>query len=115
MAQETTTIEMRGHPTCATCSHYVPRAQVNDWDIPRTFGKCALVEMTCNMTVLVTDPNDTDDNGHVWLDLKPEYSEHLAGVMDGSSYRAELFPAPEYYCPMHSALMPQLINTSASA
>ena len=88
------------HPKCKTCSHF--SAKSGSWDTPETFGLCRLIEMTCEMT-------EWDENC-VNLTMKPEFEGHLAGVMDGSSYSAALYPDPEFYCPMHSDLMPQLVE-----
>lgn len=89
------------HPKCATCKHF--SATCDECDNPSGFGVCNLVEMTCEMT----DWGDDMES----LKLKPEYEGHLAGVMDGSSYPTELHPHPDFYCPMHSDLMPQLLTT----
>lgn len=87
------------HPKCETCSHF--KSSPDDWDSPHGFGECTLVEMTCEMAKW--------DENYEKLSLKPEFEEHLAGVMDGSSYKATLYPHPQFYCPMHSDLMPQLL------
>ena len=86
------------HPRCKTCAHFEPDSA--EWDTPITFGDCELLEMTSKMTKW--------DDDFKKQTLKPEFKEHLAGVMDGSSYHAALHPSPEFYCAMHSELMPHL-------
>jgi hypothetical protein len=88
------------HPKCKTCLHFI--VNLDAWDLPPNFGACGLVEMACNMTDydFVAEKNTA----------KPEYKDHLAAVMDGSSYRAELYASPEFYCAMHSDLMPHLCD-----
>ncbi|QDP54182.1 MAG: hypothetical protein GOVbin4685_42 [Prokaryotic dsDNA virus sp.] len=93
---------MIDHPKCKACAHF--SASSDEWDRPHGFGVCNLVEMTYEMTAW--------DEDYENLTLKPEYKEHLAGVMDGSSYSATLHPHPDFYCPMHSDLMPELESTN---
>jgi hypothetical protein len=88
------------HPKCATCAHFHEKGDA--WDAPEFFGYCGLVQMTSKMSQWSGDRKQ--------LELKPEFSEHLAGTMDGSSYRADFYPHPDFYCPMHSDLMPQLVS-----
>lgn len=88
------------HPKCATCKHFAP--ETDEWDTPEGFGKCLLVEMTCEISEW--------DAGYENQTLKLGFKEHLAGVMDGSSYAAYLYPHLDFYCPMHSDLMPQLVQ-----
>lgn len=89
---------MKDHPKCKTCKKFSPN--VDEWDAPPGFGMCGLIEMSCYMT----EWDETYDN----VKILPEYKDHLASVMDGSSYKANLHVHPDYYCPMHSDLMPEL-------
>lgn len=89
------------HPKCATCKSFITPKNTDNWD-NAGFGYCDLIEMTCEMTSWDNDLRITE--------LKPKYKDHMAGVMDGSSYRAALYPSEEFYCPMHSDLMPALHN-----
>jgi hypothetical protein len=100
------------HPRCATCRHYTTHTDTIGWDIPPNFGTCKLIKMSDGMTEWDGESYRKDEDGDdvAVRRLRPEYAQHLAGVMDGSSYRAELQPAPEFYCPMHSDLMPQLVS-----
>ncbi len=99
------------HPKCSTCAHFKPRDQDEEtrnipWSIPPKFGLCKLIPMADNMT-------DWKGEGEDFMpkySLKPEYEQYLAGVQDGSSYSADLFPHPDFYCPMHSELMPHLVK-----
>lgn len=97
------------HPRCATCGHYTKHTETMGRDIPLNFGTCKLIKMSDTMTEWYGE-SYRDENGDDTPDrhLKLEYAQHLAGVMDGEGYRAELQPAPDFYCPMHSDLMPQL-------
>jgi hypothetical protein len=90
------------HPKCKTCAHFIKEPE--DWDAPDDFGKCGLIAMTCDMTRW--------DAAAERRALTPEYSGHLAGVLDWSSYRAELYPDPDFYCAMHSDLMPKLTQST---
>lgn len=100
------------HPKCATCAHYKAREQDEEtreipWSTPPKFGKCKLIPMADDMT----DWKGYQGDGDVQLyALKAEYAQYLAGVQDGSSYSADLFPHPDFYCPMHSELMPHLVK-----
>jgi hypothetical protein len=94
------------HPRCRTCVHFA--LAEDEWDVEGIgFGKCKLIPMTDQMSEWTTTEGP---EAYTKLVLTAEHVEHLAGVMDGSSYRAELNPHPDFYCPMHSDLMPQLVE-----
>ncbi len=92
-------VDFSDHPKCKTCDHF---RGVDAQDSPPLFGYCMLIDMTCEMMTW----NDERD----CLELLPEYKGHLAGVMDGSHYSADLHPHSSFYCPMHSELMPELVG-----
>lgn len=89
------------HPKCRTCKYFRPKDKSNkyySWEIPPDFGTCGKVIMSDIMTM----PVKTDKGiKHV---IRPEYKTHLASVMDGSSYHAQLDVHPDFYCAMHSEL-----------
>jgi len=85
-------------PKCRTCNHF--DATTDEWDTPQGFGKCRLIEMSCEMSEW--------DEEYSKETLKPEFNGYLAGVMDGSSYRAVLEPHPDFYCLISNCRTPAL-------
>jgi hypothetical protein len=90
---------MINHPICKTCAHFNPNS--DEWDTPKGFGQCKLIQLSSD-TIGWNKDYETSE-------LLPKYQHHLATVMDGSSYMAELRPSPDFYCRMQSELMPGLI------
>ena len=78
--------------TCDKCQHWIDS---DAWDIPPGFKKCAAAPMADEMTEWDHDLSS--------LRLKEEYSHVLMCAMDGSSYRADVYTAAKFYCPMFKA------------
>lgn len=87
------------HPKCKTCNHFDP--EIQDWDNPLNFGFCRAIAESWEMSDW---DFETSENK-----FKQKFKDHLASVSDGSSYSASLNVHPNFYCPMHSELMPNLI------
>lgn len=75
--------------TCELCRYWV---KSDDWDCPPTFKKCGKAPMASDMTDW-----DYDSEENV---IKDEFKGVLMCAMDGSTYRADIFTAPNFYCPM---------------
>ena len=73
--------------SCATCAHFGP---AEDWDVPPGFGRCMSAPMASDIT-------KWDDDCEVKA-LMPEFADTLKCVMDGSSYRADLYVSPRFCC-----------------
>ena len=91
------------HPKCATCKHFSDAG----FAFPNGFGVCNLMAETWDMT----EYKKVD--GWTTRVLKPEFSDHLAGLEDGGTPTTDFYPSPDFYCPMHSDLMPQLKERSS--
>ena len=86
------------HPKCLTCKHYGFVA--DDWDNPLEMHTC---NMVAESFVMAQWNRETAEN-----ELQPHYKGHLASVCDASAYSAELNVHQDFYCAMHSDLMPDL-------
>lgn len=86
------------HPKCKDCKHFGDVA--NDWDNPLTLGSCGMVAESWEMS-------DWDAT-YKENSIKNFFLGHLASVSDGSAYRAGLNVSPDFYCAMHSDILPDL-------
>lgn len=86
------------HPKCSSCKHF--KSEIDDWDNPAKFGCCHLVAESWEMSQW---DHETGQNS-----LKPFFAGHLASVSDGSAYSASLNVHANFYCAMHSEMMPSL-------
>ena len=91
------------HPRCKTCKHFYPtedglRHGSNAQDVPLAFGVCYGI---WHATVVAEWADKTEE-------LKAAFETHLAAVADAEGYHASLHPHPDFYCPMHSDLTPDL-------
>ena len=87
------------HPKCKSCKHFA--SHLDDWDNPLSLHLCDMVAEAWEMSQWNADKAKNE--------LKPKFNGHLASVSDGSSYRASLNVHADFYCAMHSQLMPDLI------
>jgi len=79
--------------SCNTCSHW---ALVTDaWDAPKGWGRCGASVELWEMTQW-----DEDYETQV---IKPEYENTMMCACDGSSYRADVYTRPDFFCAMEFA------------
>lgn len=79
---------------CATCKF---------WEAPKSdrYGEVAGVGR-CSKVVQFWDASEWDKDGD-GRKLRPEFSDSLAFVQDGSDFRAYLYTKPEFGCVQHDS------------
>lgn len=75
--------------TCKDCKHWTC-ADVDTYGKPQGWGLCGFIPMLDRTTTY--DPEACREV------LTEDYKDLKAAVMDGSSYRADLYTAPEFFC-----------------
>lgn len=79
---------------CKTCKFWDPPISDNYGEVPGV-GRCSKV-------VQFWDATEWDDEGY-GRRLKPEFSDALAFVQDGSDFRADLYTHPAFGCIQHAS------------
>ena len=77
--------------SCSGCSGWV---EPDVWDCPKTWKKCA-------KALMASDICDWErKNSQLDVRVKVEFSGQKMCTMDASSYKADLYTAPDFFCAM---------------
>ena len=90
--------------TCKGCRYWKDQSSGSfyGFDAPEDWGICGAAPMLCDLMEwrLPEGATSYQDGKRV---IKEEYAGTKFAVMDGSSYRADLYTAPDFFCAMFKA------------